>query len=110
MLYEYKAIVREVYDGDTITVDIDLGLRTWRCGEKIRLFGINAPELRGDERAAGLEARDRLRELILNKQIILRTLKDKTGKYGRWIGEIFLDGTSINQRMVGGGYAKEYDE
>ncbi len=49
-LYHYRAVVVSVYDGDTCTVDIDLGLNTWVRGEKLRLYRINAPELRGSER------------------------------------------------------------
>ena len=52
-LYHYKAFVTQVYDGDTVTVDIDLGLHTWMKGEKLRLYRINAPELRGEEKEAG---------------------------------------------------------
>ena len=46
-LYHYRSIVVSVYDGDTCTVDIDLGLNIWTLREKIRLIRINAPELRG---------------------------------------------------------------
>ena len=52
-LYTYKANVTAVYDGDTCTVDIDLGLHTWVRNEKIRLYGINAPEIRGIECGSG---------------------------------------------------------
>ena len=76
VLYNYNAVVTEVYDGDTITVDIDLGLHTWIRGEKIRFSRINAPELRGEERSKGLISRDYLRNLILNKEIIIETIKD----------------------------------
>lgn len=58
VLYHYKAKIVEVYDGDTCTIDIDLGLHTWIKGEKIRLTRINAPELRGTERTKGLKSRD----------------------------------------------------
>lgn len=43
-LYKYCAKVMSVYDGDTIRVDIDLGLKTWIKNESIRLNRINAPE------------------------------------------------------------------
>ena len=59
--YEYRAIIIEVYDGDTVTADIDLGFNTWRMGEKLRLARINAPEVRCKERSEGLKARDWLR-------------------------------------------------
>ena len=46
--YLYKAFVTDVYDGDTITVDIDLGFWTTLHKQKIRLYGINTPELKGE--------------------------------------------------------------
>ena len=89
-LYCYKAKVVSVYDGDTCTVDIDLGLKTWVRGEKLRLSRINTPELRGDEREMGLLARDYLRNLIDGKDILLQTIADKEGKFGRYLAEIWL--------------------
>lgn len=104
-MYQYKAFVTDVYDGDTITVDIDLGLHVWLRGETIRLFGINAPEVRGESRDKGLEARDYLRELILKKEVVLRTYKDKKGKYGRWLGNVQVDGIDVNQDMIDNDFA-----
>lgn len=109
-LYHYKAFVTAVYDGDTITVDIDLGLKTFIKGEKIRLYGINAPELRGAERPEGLKSRDFLRETILNKNIFIRTFKDKKEKYGRYLGEIYLPDKkgkfiNVNELLVKKGFA-----
>ena len=105
VLYQYKAIVTSVYDGDTCTVDIDLGLHTWVRGEKIRLMRIDAPEVRGKSRAKGLRSRDYLRDLILDKEIIIGTFKDKRGKYGRYLGEIWLnmdgkDYVNVNDLLV----------
>lgn len=108
-LYHYKARVVSVYDGDTVRVDIDLGLNTWIRNEPIRLSRINAPEVRGASREAGLKARDFLRSLILKKQVFLQTLKDKKGKYGRYIGEIWLadagEYLNISDQMVKNGHA-----
>ncbi len=89
-LYFYRAEVVSVYDGDTCHVNIDLGFNTKLMNEKIRLSGINAPELRGDEREKGLASRDFLRKLILNKEIFLETEKDRKGKYGRYLGTIWF--------------------
>ena len=113
-LYIYKAFVKEVYDGDTITVDIDLGLKTFIHDEKIRLFGINTPELRGDEKQKGIISRDYLRTLILNKEILLETIKDEKGKYGRYLGIIWANKfgkeyTNINQLLVNEGLAVKKD-
>ncbi len=114
-LYQYKAVVTKVYDGDTITVEIDLGFKTSVKGEKIRLSRINTPEVRGASREEGLKSRDYLRSLILDKEIILETIRDKKGKYGRYLGEVFYkqeDGKwlNINNHLVDKGLAefKEY--
>ena len=76
-MYEYKAFVRKVYDGDTITVDIDLGFDVVLKAQKIRLVRINAPEVRGAERASGLKSRDALREKICNKWVKIKTQKKR---------------------------------
>jgi micrococcal nuclease len=109
-MFEYKAIVTSVYDADTITVDIDLGFHIWARNEKIRLLAIDAPEVRGVERPEGLKSRNWLREKILGSEIVLITQKDGSGKgkYGRWLGDIYLPGetVSLNQQMVDLGLAE----
>ena len=113
-LYYYRAEVISVYDGDTCTVDLDLGLGTWVRGEKIRLARINTPELRGEERPAGLVAADYLRNRIEGREVWIHTEKDKRGKFGRYLGDIWLkqdDGnfTNINDELVNEGYAEYKD-
>ena len=59
-MYEYNCKIVRVVDGDTVDVDIDLGFDTWKCGERIRLYGIDTPECRtrdAEEKAAGLLAK-----------------------------------------------------
>jgi micrococcal nuclease len=109
-MHEYRAYVRRIYDGDTITVDIDLGFDVILHKQKIRLTKINAPEVRGPEREVGLKSRDALREKIGNKWVVLKTTQDKKGKYGRWLGEIFVEDISINDWMLSEGHAKEYEK
>ncbi len=108
IMYEYKATVTKVYDGDTITVDFDLGFGIVLKKQTIRLFGINTPEVRGTEKADGIISRDALRQRILGKQVIIKTSKDKKGKYGRWLGEVFVKDENINQWLLEEGYAKAY--
>ena len=111
-LYHYKARVLSVYDGDTIRVSIDLGFGIqWKGsdgnGLSIRLFGLNAPEIRGEERDEGLISRDALRDKILDKTIVLKTIKDATEKYGRYLGIILTDeGQNINDWLIENGYAE----
>ncbi len=108
-MYEYKAICTKVYDGDTITVHIDLGLEQWSHNQKIRLLGIDTPELRGPERPEGLKVRDWLKEQILDKEITVKTYKSRDkGKYGRWLMEVFIDGRNLNEEMISSGMAKQY--
>lgn len=107
-LYIYKAHVTSVYDGDTITVDMDLGMSTWLHGVKLRLANINTPELRGDERGLGLKARDFVRELILDKDVIIKTDKDHKGKYGRYIAEVIIDDLNLNEHLIEVGLAQPY--
>lgn len=115
--YTYNAKVISVYDGDTIRVNVDLGFGILNKGntgkgQLLRLYGINTPEVRGSEREQGILSRNRLRDLILGKEIIVRTEKDKVGKYGRYIATISLKGSDIiiNDLLVKEGLAvyKEY--
>ena len=107
-MYEYRATVTKVYDGDTITVDFDLGFGILIRKQKIRLLGINTPEVRGPEKPQGIISRNALRQRILGKEVIIKTSKDKKGKYGRWLGEVFMEEENINQWLITEGYAKAY--
>jgi len=113
--YYYEAKITHVFDGDSITCDLDLGMGVWLHGQKIRLMNIDAPEVRGEERIEGLEARDHLRSLIYprvvnDETVLLRTHKDRRGKYGRWLAEILVerDGVmvNLNDEMVKDGHAE----
>ena len=107
MLYSYKIHVRRIIDADTIEVDIDLGFGIVMTGQKIRLFGINAPE-RGTE--AGKEAKEALQVLVSkSKQFTLHTIKDKKGKYGRWLGTLTADGMDVNHWLVKHDYAEIWE-
>ncbi len=108
-MFEYNATCTDVYDGDTITVDIDLGLHVAATGIKVRLNRINAPEMRGDDAEQGQRSRDWLRRQRLGKEVVLSTQKDKKGKYGRYLVEVYHGGNNINDRLVTEGLA-EYKE
>ncbi|MEE4244544.1 MAG: thermonuclease family protein [Kangiellaceae bacterium] len=104
-MYEYKAFVTKVYDGDSITADIDLGFNMAHTNTKIRLIGINAPELRKAD-PDSYAARDYLADLILNKTITIQTVEKD--KYGRWLADIYIGGKHINRLMLLEGYAVQY--
>lgn len=123
-LYTYRCRIsgfnpEKIYDADTARLDIDLGLNTWIMNEPVRLHGINAPELRGEERQAGLAARDWLRDRLMphceNPEahpMIVETVKDEKGKYGRWLGVLWLFDPragkyiNLNEALVEAGHAK----
>lgn len=111
--YLYKAEIVSIWDGDTVTLNLDHGRNIWARNVKCRLYGINTPELRGDEREEGLKSKDALIKKLTNEKgwyrnIIAETHKDKTGKYGRDLITIWLDGENINQWLIDNGYAEVY--
>jgi len=110
-MYEYRAHVRSVYDGDTIRADIDCGFGIWTANQSLRLLGIDAPEL---GKPGGKEARDYLRGLLpVGTAVTIRTVKDETEKYGRLLATIVkADDTltiPVNDAMVLAGHAVPYN-
>ena len=107
--FVYNAVVRSVYDGDTIRVDIDMGFDHWIMNESIRFMGVDAPEIRGEERPEGLLTKEwLLNKIPIGTKVVLETYKDRTGKYGRYLGYIWLDGVNINEQMIAEGFATVY--
>jgi len=108
-MYRYRAIITKVYDGDTVTADIDLGMQMWMKGVKLRLLGIDAPEIRSKdlaEKAAAIQARERLKDLILGKEVFLET--KKRGKYGRWLVTIIINDCDVKDILLEEGLVSEY--
>ena len=105
--YVYRANMVSTWDGDTTRLNIKLGMGVAIENEPIRLYGIDAPERTGATKEAGLKARDALISKIKGKVIILRTIKDKKGKYGRYLGVLWVDGVNVNEWMVKNGYAEK---
>ena len=106
--FTYRAKVVSVYDGDTIRADVDLGFSLRMCNASFRLSGIDTPEIRGAEREEGIKVRDIVREMILGRDVIIETEKDKSGKYGRYLATIWIDGINVNKWLVEQGHAERY--
>ncbi len=106
-MYQYKAKIIEVYDGDTVTAMVDLGFYHYQQ-MIFRLYGINTPELRGEERERGLVVRDIVRAMILNKEVTINSYKDKQEKYGRYLANIIVNDIDLNLWLVQNGHAEEY--
>jgi len=106
-MYNYKAKIIDVYDGDTVTAVVDLGFLHFQ-EMKLRLYGIDTPELRGAEKVEGKKVRDIVREKILDKEVEIHSYKDKQGKYGRYLATIIVDGVDLNKWLVDNGHAEPY--
>lgn len=109
-MYEYKFDLDRVVDGDTIDGTIDLGFDIF-VFKRVRLYGINAPESRTKdlvEKAAGLISKEWLEERLANMDIVVKTQKDSTGKYGRVLGDVYVNDVNINNEMLELELAKVY--
>lgn len=113
-LYWYRASCVRVVDGDTADLLVDLGYKI-RVEQRVRLFGLNAPEVRGETKEAGLKTKGRLAELIVGKELWIDSMKDSQEKYGRYLVEIYvkLGDThtliSVNQQLIQEGLAVAKD-
>jgi micrococcal nuclease len=114
-MYEYFVReVKNVVDGDTIDVVIDLGFDIL-FASRVRLAGIDTPESRTTdkaEKALGLEAKEYLKKHLKDaKSVVIRTEKmDSSEKYGRILGWVYVNGESesVNNKMINDGYAWGY--
>ena len=118
-MYEYKAKILKVIDGDTVDVDIDLGFGVILTDERVRMMGIDTPESRTRdkvEKTFRLPSKARLNE-ILGEDTILQTQinkdgEDMKGKFGRILGDfqIEVDGETklATQMLVEEGHAVPY--
>ena len=110
-MYEYKCEVKRIVDGDTVDVIIDLGFSIL-YSTRVRLYGIDTPESRTrdkDEKVRGLLSKDYLKEWLDQGGVIIRTYRDKEGKFGRVLGEMVVGGRNINLLMVNENYAVKYE-
>ena len=123
--YEFPVVISRVVDGDTVDARIDIGFKII-YEERIRLLGIDTPESftsNKKEKVLGLAAKERIKELISQanaiprkrgrKDVVLKTSKDGKGKFGRILGEIWIntntgDGININQVLIDEGHARWY--
>ena len=110
-MYEYRAKVEKVVDGDTMDLSIDLGFDI-HYASRVRLKGIDTPESRTrnlEEKKLGLAAKARVVEFCpVGSTVTLKTSKDGKGKFGRILGEIIVDSVSLNKTLVLEGHAVEY--
>lgn len=103
-MYEYKAIVENVVDGDTVDVSVDLGFKML-TRQRVRLARIDTPE-RGQPGYAA--ARDFVRDATAGKAIMLRT--EKVSKWGYYLADITMaDGRNLSDTLVQAQLAVYYE-
>jgi micrococcal nuclease len=120
-MYEYRATIVKIVDGDTVDVDIDLGFNVVLKDERVRIAGIDTPESRTrdlEEKKFGLAAKARVKEL-LGKTCVLKTQinksgEDMKGKFGRILGDFNVyDGATdswslLTSILISEGHAVPY--
>ena len=116
-MYEYRAELIKVVDGDTVDVDIDLGFGVWLKNERVRIMGIDTPESRTSdkvEKLFGLAAKNRVKKM-LEKNVVLKTFaakdgEDMKGKFGRILGDFYIEseGKLLTEVMIEEGHAVPY--
>lgn len=114
-MYQYRAKILKILDGDTVEIDLDLGFNITLAAQKVRLSGIDTPESRTtntEEKPRGLLSKKKLQEkLPVGSYLTIETLRADSNddKFGRILG-IFIaeDGTNINQWMLDNNYAVSY--
>tara|TARA_R100000742_G_C4271924_1_gene90980 strand:+ start:339 stop:677 length:339 start_codon:yes stop_codon:yes gene_type:complete len=107
-VWEYSAEILRVVDGDTVDVRVDLGFKV-HFNVRVRLYGLNAPESRTrdlEEKKLGLAAKERLDQLLENKDIVLKS--HGVGKFGRCLGTLYANKTNVNAQLINEGHATEY--
>lgn len=105
----YDATVLRVIDGDTVEANISLGFgitMTSHC----RMYGINTPELHGNNATNAVIAKTFLYYKVRGKSLKLCTLDDRRDKYGRILAILIVDGVNINQLMLDRKFAVPMDD
>lgn len=97
-MYEYKAVITNVVDGDTFDVDIDLGFHI-HIYERVRLLDVDTPEKFGDEKHLGLIMKKYAEKEFLGKEVVLKSEKKNTeavtDSFGRWLVRVFVNDLDI---------------
>lgn len=101
-MYQYKATVVRVVDGDTVYFDVDLGFQI-RMTIDVRLYGVNTPEVRGPTREAGLKAKAYVENALpAGTTVIVKTYKAE--KYGRYLADVwYLPGVTDREQILSQG-------
>ena len=113
--YTYNCTVVRVVDGDTVDVDIDLGFDVILKKQRIRLMGVDTPEKRTRdelEKQFGLLATSIVEGFCpVGEKIMVETVLDGKGKFGRILGTLWVDNNTLNlnEFLITERYAVAYE-
>lgn len=114
-MYQYRAKILKIVDGDTVEIDLDLGFNIILANQKVRMAGVDTPESRTtnkEEKPRGLLSKKKLAEkLPTGSWATIETLKSDSNddKFGRILGVFLLeDGTNVNDWLIDNNYAVAY--
>lgn len=97
-MYEYKAVITNVVDGDTFDMDIDLGFHI-HIHERVRLLDIDTPEKFGEEKELGLLVKEYAAYEFSGANVIIKSEKADvaadTDSFGRWLVRVYVGERNI---------------
>ena len=112
-MYEYKAKLIRVIDGDSMVVDIDLGFDIILRNQSVRLAGVDTPETRTKniiEKKCGMLAKEYVKSILKPNQVyLIKTSLDKKGKFGRILADFRINTVFLSELLIDKGYAAKYD-
>jgi micrococcal nuclease len=116
-MYEYRATLSKIVDGDTYELEVDLGLHVLTRA-RVRLRGVDTPETYGVKRGTAEWKRGQAAKQFVTQwfaargsELIIQTFRDETEKYGRWLVEITDpdSGERLTEQLLAAGHARQVD-
>lgn len=110
--WTYPAKIVRVVDGDTLIATLDRGMNDFST-LKLRLAGINTPEIIGESHEAGARARDYVLTWAAEAmkdpdEWPILVVTQKTDEYGRWVAVVYSKrgGHCLNENLIDRGLAE----
>lgn len=110
--FTYDCAPVRIIDGDTIEADLsrDIGFRcrpSWRW--RLRIEGIDCPEMRGVNRPLGMAARSFTEQWLAAEPVAAQTLRQDS--FGRWLSKVYrVDGSSLADALIEAGHAVRWKQ
>lgn len=99
-----------IHDGDTFTLDFDLGLYVFLVSQKLRLAHANAPELNTPEGQVALHWVMETMPVGTSVTVVTSKAEGDKEKFGRWLAQVTLpDGRDLASALIAAGQAVPYE-